>query len=304
MFMTLGASRWSSGLLQDKRFIGKGPPQPFIDLWVDRADGELHSCYPLSQVEQLLVALSQETEVFVDHVRGERLHSASHQRFGEIYRLAKPRLIPHRGHVAPDAVDEFRRDAHQIGRSVRNSRAQYPHFFLRRRRIEPGVETPRAQWRRQVMAYVVREQDDHRPTGGISDSDIAETWHVRHSASEQLQKHVLDLLGQLVGVVNDQYRGVVQPCEFEGRQGFAEDQVFTRELLVLSLSQLRSRRQFLPDHLRLRLPVPRIEDVRYCQIVHPLQVEARQIAGLGQTLRQRRLADASRPLDQQRLAAA
>src|SRR5262245_677728 len=182
--MTYGASRRSSRLLQNVSLIGEGPPHPFVDLQIGHADGELHPCYPLSQVEQFFVALSQETKVFVEHLRSKCFHPVSYQRFGQVYRLTKPRLIPHRGHVAPDAIDELRHASHQIVRSARSSRAQYPHFFLWRRRVEPGVETARSQRRRQVMWDVIREQDDYRPFGRVGDSDIAETGHMRQSATE------------------------------------------------------------------------------------------------------------------------
>src|SRR5687768_12825708 len=90
----------------------------------------------------------------------------------------------------------------------------------------------------------------------------------------------------------------------EGPQCLAQNQILTGELFALGLFQICSRRQLLPDHLRLRLPVPRIKDVGDGQVIHPLEVESRQVEGGGERLGQRRLAAAARPLNEQWLAAA
>src|SRR6266545_4633975 len=136
-------------------------------------------------------------------------------------------------------------------------------------------------------------------------ADVPETRHVGAAATEQLQQHVLDLLGELVRLVDDQHRRIeVHVRVVEGRQRLAEDQVFARELSRLRIPERSSRDQFLPDHLRLGFAIPRIEHVGHRQIVHTLQIEAGQIAALRQRFGQRGLAAAAWPLDEQRLAAA
>src|SRR5215510_480959 len=113
---------------------------------------------------------------------------------------------------------------------------QDSHFLARRWRVEPGIEAPRSQRRREVVTNVVREQGDYRPSRWIMNSNVPEARHVGAAATEQLQEHILDLLSELVRLVENQHRRIEVPVRvIEGRECLAEDQVLARELFCLRL---------------------------------------------------------------------
>ena len=243
----------------------------------------------------VLAVLEHRAERAVDRRLVERVDAEQVERGQPVDRLGDAgRLL----HVALAHARDGRRhlDGQHLGRAL-HAPPDDLHLAPRVRVLDPVVQAAALDRVVQVARAVRGEHDDRR----MRRADRADLRDRHRRVGEQLEQERLEVVVGAVDLV-DQQHGRPRPRVLERAQQRPPDQVVGAEQVLLA--QLGVALVGQPDADQLARIVPLVQRLGGVDPLVALQPHQRRVEDRGERLRRLGLADARRPLQQQRLGEA